>query len=87
MPATVPTDAKTALETDTSPTAAQERMPVRTATAVAIRKVTECSGGRGAFARRTISTKPIPRRSAAPGRPAWPTESEPLRTLTCLARI
>ena len=45
MPATVPAHARTAVRSEISPTAAQARMPVRTATAVAIRKVTECSGG------------------------------------------
>ena len=70
MPATAPADARTALMTDISPTAAQARTPVRTATAVAIRNVTECSGGRGAFARRTISTKPMCERPALLGRRA-----------------
>src|SRR5271166_3440737 len=59
MPATVPEQARTALTADTSPTAAQARIPVRTATAVAARNVTECSGGRAAFARRIISTTPV----------------------------
>ncbi len=80
IPATAPADARTEVTSDISPTAAQARMPVRTATAVAIRNVTECSGGRGAFARRIISTKPRCERPAAPWRPAWGPKSELLGT-------
>jgi len=59
MPANVPAQARTALGREISFTAAHESTPVMTAIAVATRNVIESSGAAGAFARRTISTKPV----------------------------
>ena len=75
MPTKVPAHASTAVKSESSPTAAQARMPVRTAIAVAIRNVIECSGAGGMFARLTISMKPMPFRSGATLRSMAPRRS------------